>query len=55
MKDDSPFVFTRMPVILPEEHHDSWLSGAENRWLMGSHPAGRNPVTWAQTAVKTPG
>jgi putative SOS response-associated peptidase YedK len=22
-----PEIHTRMPVIFPEEHHDSWLSG----------------------------
>jgi putative SOS response-associated peptidase YedK len=30
-----------MPVILPEEHHDTWLSGEAGREILVPYPADR--------------
>jgi putative SOS response-associated peptidase YedK len=32
---------TRMPVILPEEHHDAWLSGEAGKEVLVPYPADR--------------
>jgi putative SOS response-associated peptidase YedK len=32
-------IHTRMPVILPEEHHDSWLSGVGGKEILVPFPA----------------
>ena len=32
-------IHTRMPVILPEEHHDSWLSGEGGKEILDPFPA----------------
>ena len=32
---------TRMPVILQEEHHDSWLSGEAGKEVLVPYPADR--------------
>jgi putative SOS response-associated peptidase YedK len=37
-------IHTRMPVILPEEHHDSWLSGEEGKEILVPFPAERMKV-----------
>jgi putative SOS response-associated peptidase YedK len=34
-------IHTRMPVILPEEHHDSWLSGEAGKEILVPYPADR--------------
>jgi putative SOS response-associated peptidase YedK len=34
-------IHTRMPVILPDEHHDSWLSGEAGKEILVPFPAGR--------------
>jgi putative SOS response-associated peptidase YedK len=34
-------IHTRMPVILPEEHHDSWLSGEAGKEVLVPFPADR--------------
>jgi hypothetical protein len=31
-----------MPVILPDEHHDSWLSGEAGKEVLVPYPAGPN-------------
>jgi putative SOS response-associated peptidase YedK len=31
-------IHTRMPVILPEEHHDSWLSGEAGKEIFSPLP-----------------
>ena len=30
-----------MPVILPEEHHDAWLSGEAGKEVLAPYPANR--------------
>jgi hypothetical protein len=32
-------IHTRMPVILPEEHHDAWLSGEAGKKVLVPYPA----------------
>jgi len=32
-------IHTRMPVILPEEHHDAWLSGEAGKEVLVPFPA----------------
>jgi len=32
---------TRMPVILPEEHHEAWLSGEAGKEILVPYPADR--------------
>ena len=34
-------IHTRMPVILPEEHHESWLSGEAGKEVLVPYPAER--------------
>ena len=31
-------IHTRMPVILPEEHHDAWLSGEAGKKVLVRYP-----------------
>jgi putative SOS response-associated peptidase YedK len=31
-------IHTRMPVILPEEHHDAWLSGEAGKGILVAYP-----------------
>jgi SOS response associated peptidase (SRAP) len=31
-------IHTRMPVILPEEHHDAWLSGEAGKEVLVPYP-----------------
>jgi putative SOS response-associated peptidase YedK len=33
-------IHTRMPVILPEEHHQPWLSGEAGKDILTPFPAG---------------
>jgi SOS response associated peptidase (SRAP) len=32
-------IHTRMPVILPKEHHDAWLSGEAGKEILVPYPA----------------
>jgi putative SOS response-associated peptidase YedK len=32
---------TRMPIIIPEEHHESWLSGEAGKEVLVPYPADR--------------
>jgi putative SOS response-associated peptidase YedK len=34
-------IHTRMPVVMPEEHHDSWLSGEAGKEILVAFPAER--------------
>ena len=34
-------IHTRMPVILPEEHHDAWLSGEAGKEILVPYPGDR--------------
>jgi len=34
-------IHTRMPVILPEEHYDAWLSGEAGKEVLVPYPADR--------------
>jgi putative SOS response-associated peptidase YedK len=34
-------IHIRMPVILPEEHHDAWLSGEAGKEILVRYPADR--------------
>ena len=34
-------IHTRMPVILPKEHHDAWLSGEAGKEVLVPYPADR--------------
>jgi putative SOS response-associated peptidase YedK len=42
-------IHTRMPVILPDEYHDSWLSGEAGKEILVPFPAERMKA-WAITA-----
>jgi putative SOS response-associated peptidase YedK len=43
---------TRMPVILPEEHHDYWLSGEGGKEILVPFPANQNEGVAHQFSCK---
>jgi SOS response associated peptidase (SRAP) len=47
-------VHTRMPVILPEEHHDAWLSGEAGKEILVPYPAERMKAWPASARVNSP-
>jgi putative SOS response-associated peptidase YedK len=47
-------IHTRMPVILPEEHHDSWLSGKAGKEVLVPFPADRMRAWPISARVNTP-
>jgi hypothetical protein len=47
-------IHTRMPVILPEEHHDSWLSGEAGKEISVPFPADRMKAWPVSRRVNSP-
>lgn len=47
-------IHTRMPVILPEEHHDVWLSGEAGKEILVPFPAERMRAWPISTRVNSP-
>jgi putative SOS response-associated peptidase YedK len=47
-------IHARMPIILPEEHHDSWLSGEAGKEILVPYPADRMKVMAYQCSCKCP-
>jgi putative SOS response-associated peptidase YedK len=47
-------IHTRMPVILPEEHHDSWLSGEAGKEILVPFPADRMKAWPISPRVNSP-
>src|ERR1700688_1531176 len=47
-------IHTRMPVILPEEHHDSWLSGEAGKEILVPFPADRMKAWPVSSRVNSP-
>jgi putative SOS response-associated peptidase YedK len=47
-------IHTRMPVILPEEHHDSWLSGEAGKEILVPYPADRMKAWPISPRVNSP-
>jgi len=47
-------IHTRMPVILPEEHHDSWLSGEAGKEILIPYPAHRMKAWPISSRVNNP-
>jgi putative SOS response-associated peptidase YedK len=47
-------IHTRMPVILPEEHHDAWLSGEAGKEVLVSFPADRMKAWPISRRVNSP-
>jgi putative SOS response-associated peptidase YedK len=47
-------IHTRMPVILPEEHHDAWLSGEAGKEILVPYPAGRMKAWPISARVNSP-
>jgi putative SOS response-associated peptidase YedK len=45
---------TRMPVILPEEHHDSWLSGEGGKEILVPFPANQMKAWPISSRVNSP-
>ena len=45
---------TRMPVILPEEHHDAWLSGESGKEILVPYPAERMKAWPVSPRVNSP-
>jgi putative SOS response-associated peptidase YedK len=45
---------TRMPVILPEEHHDAWLSGEAGKEVLVPYPADRMKAWPVSPRVNSP-
>jgi putative SOS response-associated peptidase YedK len=43
-----------MPVILPEEHHDAWLSGEAGKGVLGPFPADRMKAWPVGSRVNSP-
>jgi putative SOS response-associated peptidase YedK len=48
-------IHTRMPVILPEEHHDAWLSAEAGKEVLVPFPADRMRAWPISPRVNTPG
>ena len=47
-------IHTRMPVILPEEHHDAWLSGGAGKEILVPFPANRMKAWPIDARVNSP-
>jgi putative SOS response-associated peptidase YedK len=47
-------IHTRVPVILPEEHHDSWLSGEAGKEILALYPADRMKALPISSRVNSP-
>jgi putative SOS response-associated peptidase YedK len=47
-------IHTRMPVILPEEHHDAWLSGEAGKEILVPYPADRMKAWPISARVNSP-
>jgi putative SOS response-associated peptidase YedK len=47
-------IHTRMPVILPEEHHDAWLSGEAGKKVLVPFPADRMKAWPVSPRVNSP-
>jgi putative SOS response-associated peptidase YedK len=47
-------IHTRMPVIPPEEHHDSWLSGEAGKEILVPYPAVRMKAWPVSPRVNSP-
>jgi putative SOS response-associated peptidase YedK len=47
-------IHPRMPVILPEERHDAWLSGEAGREVLVPYPAGRMKAWPVSSRVNSP-
>ena len=47
-------IHTRMPVILPEEHHDAWLSGEAGKEVLVLFPADRMKAWPISARVNSP-
>jgi putative SOS response-associated peptidase YedK len=43
-----------MPVILPEEHHDAWLSGEAGKEVLVPYPADRMKAWPISSRVNSP-
>ena len=46
--------YARMPVILPEEHHDAWLSGEAGKEVLVPYPANLMKAWPISPRVNTP-
>jgi putative SOS response-associated peptidase YedK len=47
-------IHTRLPVILPEEHHDAWLSGEAGKEILVPYPADRMKAWPIDARVNSP-
>jgi putative SOS response-associated peptidase YedK len=47
-------IHTRMPVILPERHHDAWLSGEAGKEILVPFPADRMKAWPISARINTP-
>jgi SOS response associated peptidase (SRAP) len=47
-------IHTRMPVILPEEYHDVWLSGEAGKEVLVPYPADRMKAWPVSARVNSP-
>ena len=47
-------IHTQMPVILPEEHHDVWLSGEAGKEILVPYPAERVKAWPVSARVNSP-
>jgi putative SOS response-associated peptidase YedK len=47
-------IHTRMPIILPEEHHDAWLSGAAGKEVLIPYPASQMKAWPIDVRVNSP-
>ena len=47
-------IHTRMPVILPEEHHEAWLSGEAGKEVLVPFPADRMKAWPVSSRVNSP-
>jgi putative SOS response-associated peptidase YedK len=47
-------IHTRMPVILPEEHHDAWLAGEAGKEVLTPFPADRMKAWAISPRVNSP-
>jgi putative SOS response-associated peptidase YedK len=47
-------IHTRMPVILPEEHHDAWLFGEAGKEILVPYPADQMKASPISSRVNSP-
>jgi putative SOS response-associated peptidase YedK len=47
-------IHTRMPVILPKEHHDAWLFGEAGKEILGPFPSDRMKAWPISDRINTP-